>query len=97
MLESVLLVKLLPVWKVCFLCAEDTFSRQICAPGTTTSPCLNIRNCIFLWYVFPILRAGLAAARMAVYLCVDDFQRALHTFQSGATYLKVEVLKFLYL
>ena len=34
-------------------------------------------------YIFQILRASLAVARMAVFLRAEDLQRTLHTFQSG--------------
>ena len=34
-------------------------------------------------YIFQILRASLAVARMVVFLRAEDLQRALHTFQCG--------------
>ena len=73
----------LPDWKVCFLRAEEIFYSMICAlRETTPSSPFHMKWDIFK-YIFQILRASLAVARMSVFLRAEDLQRALHTFLSG--------------
>ena len=75
--------------KFVFCARKKFFTVRSARLEKLTTPSPPHTNWDILKYIFQILRASLAAARMAVFLRAEDLQRALHTFQSGKNSLAI--------